>query len=338
MIRTGILGPTGYAGLHLIRLLLAHPEAEIVYLGARREERPHVAEIWPALKDRIDMRCSLLKADAVPQMDAAFVALPHTVAMSYVPDLLDRGVKVIDISADYRLKDPEAYRKWYKKEHTDTGNLARAVYGLCELFRAEISNADLVANPGCYPTVVELALAPLLRGNLVAEHAPIIVDAKTGISGAGRNPRPNLHFPEANESVTAYKVGVHQHTGELLQTLARLAGRETEVVFVPHLVPMDRGILATCYVPLAEPADTETLTGLYRRAYENDYFVRVRDDDSIPTTKDVLDSNFCDIATRAIGSTAVVIGCIDNLIKGASGQAVQNMNIMFGLDETLGMK
>ena len=338
MMRVGILGPTGYAGLQLINILLAHPEAEIVYLGSRREERPHIAEIWPALNGRIDMRCSLLGTDPLPLMDVCFVALPHTVAMHHVPSLLDRGIKVVDISADYRLKNPDDYTKWYNKEHTDQKNLGRAVYGLCELFRDEIRGAELIANPGCYPTGILLALAPLLQQHLVAGGSPIMVDAKSGISGAGRNPRPNLHFPEANESVTAYKVGVHQHTGELLQALARLAGRRVEVIFVPHLIPMDRGILTTCYVPLAKGTDTQALLGVYRSTYEDDHFVRVRDDGSIPATKDVFGTNFCDLAARGFAKTAVVISCIDNLIKGASGQAVQNMNIMFGLDETLGLK
>ena len=337
MIRVGILGPTGYAGLHLIRILLRHPEAEIAHLGSRRENRPHIAEIWPILSGRIDMRCSLLDADPIPELDAVFVALPHTKAMERVPKLLDSGVRVIDVSADYRLRDPAAYRKWYKVEHTDVANLERAVYGLPELFRKEIGGADLLANPGCYPTAMELAAAPLLRKQLVAPGERIVVDAKSGVSGAGRTPKPHLHFPEANESVTAYKVGEHQHAGETRQAFARLAGCDVELLFVPHLVPMDRGILATCYIPLVRRQDTAALKKLFADFYASDRFVRVRTDDSIPKTKDVLDTNFCDIAARGFGDIAVVIACIDNLIKGAAGQAVQNMNVMFGLDETAGL-
>ena len=339
MIRAGILGPTGYSGLQLIRLLLGHPEAEIVYLGARREERPHIADIWPILRNRIDMRCAILDEDEAPEMDVAFVALPHTTAMAHVPGLLNRGVKVVDISADYRLKDPAAYKKWYKADHTDPDNLGRAVYGLCELFREDVAGADLVANPGCYPTAVELGLAPLLKSGLVDAERQIIVDAKSGVSGAGRSPKPNLHFPEANESVTAYRVGEHQHTGEMLQTLAALAGRPLGFLFVPHLMPMDRGILATCYVPLPD-GGVETagaLQTMYDDFYAGEPFVRVRTDATIPTTKDVYDTNFCDIAVRLCGRTAVVVAVIDNLVKGASGQAVQNMNIMCSLDETAGL-
>ncbi len=337
MIRAGVIGPTGYSGLHVIRLLLRHPEADIVYLGGRRKERPPIAQVWPSLAGRIDMPCSIFGVDPMPEMDVAFVGLPHTAAMAHVPALLEAGVKVIDISADYRLKDPALYRKYYKAEHTDPKNLGRAVYGLCELFRDEIAGADLVANPGCYPTTVELALAPLLKDGRVAQGKRVIIDAKSGISGAGRNPKPNLHFPEANESVTAYKIGVHQHAGEMEQTFARLAGHAVPFLFVPHLIPMDRGILATCYVPLCENTDTAALQSLMATFYKDCPFVRVRTDESLPTTKDVFDTNFCDIAVRAIGDIAVIVSCTDNLIKGASGQAVQNMNIMFGLDETIGL-
>ncbi len=231
MVRVGILGPTGYTGLELLRLLLRHPEAEIVYLGTRRDERPPISEIWPVLRGRLDMRCSLFEKDPVPKMDLAFLALPHTLAMNHVPALLKSGVRVVDISADYRLKDPAAFKKWYKVEHKDPANLQHAVYGLSELFRDEIKRARLIANPGCYATAIQLALAPLLLSHMASPDAPIIADAKSGVSGAGRDPRPDLHFPEANESVSAYKVGVHQHTGEILQSRAadRRARRGTAV-------------------------------------------------------------------------------------------------------------
>ncbi len=336
MIRVGILGPTGYAGLELIRILLRHPNARIVYLGARREERPRIDDIWPILKNRISLPCSLIGQDPMPEMDVAFLALPHTLAMSHVPEMLARGAKVVDISADYRLKDPAAFKKWYKVDHTDAANLPRAVYGLCELFRKEIAGAELIANPGCYPTAVTLALAPLLKKGLAAP-GRIILDAKSGVSGAGREPKAELHFPEANESITAYKVGVHQHTGEILQTAERLAGRDVDALFVPHLIPMDRGILATCYIPLAKALTTDEIKKVYGDFYKDDFFVRVRMNDTIPTTKQVFDTNFCDIAVRGVGETAVVVACIDNLIKGAAGQAVQNMNIMLGLDESAGL-
>jgi len=339
MIRAGILGPTGYSGLELIRLLLRHPEAEIAWLGGRRAERPHITDIWPALRGTLDMRCAILDEDPLPELDVAFVALPHTTAMSYVPKLLDRGMKVVDISADYRLKDPATYKTWYKTDHTDPENLSRAVYGLPELFREDIPGAELVANPGCYPTAVELAVAPLLKNGIADQNALTIVDAKSGVSGAGRSPKPNLHFPEANESVTAYRIGEHQHTGEMLQTLERLSRRAPRFLFVPHLIPMDRGILTTCYVPLAKDAvgTTADLQGTFADFYAGEPFIRVRTDDTVPTTKEVFGTNYCDIAVRVCGGVAVIVACIDNLVKGASGQAVQNMNILFALPETTGL-
>ena len=270
-------------------------------------------------------------------MDAALVALPHTVSMRHVPGLLERGVKVVDLGADYRLSDPAVYREWYGVDHADPANLARAVYGLPELFREELAGAGLVANPGCYPTAAALALAPILKAGFVAPEETIIVDAKSGATGAGRSPRPDLHFPEMNESVTAYKVGVHRHTAEMLETVGRLADREVDVLFVPHLIPMDRGILATCYAPLSQPIGLGELKGIYCDMYKGMPFVRVREDDSIPTTKDVSGTNFCDIAVRVAGRFAVAIACIDNLVKGAAGQAVQNMNIMLGIEETVGL-
>lgn len=336
MIRAGIVGPTGYSGLELIRILLAHPGVELAYLGARREERPHIAEIWPCLRGRTDLHCSLLETDPIPKLDVVFLALPHTLAMHQAPKFLGLGVKVVDISADYRLKDAADYKKWYKTDHVDKEHLPDAVYGLCELFRDKIVGAKLIANPGCYPTATELALAPLLKQGL-ASGARIIVDAKSGVSGAGREPKPHLHYPEANESMTAYKVGSHQHTGEILQTARELFGKSVDVLFVPHLIPMDRGILATAYVPLAKTASTAELTDIFARFYADEAFVRVRADDSIPTTKDVMGTNFCDIAVRGVGNLAVVVSVIDNLVKGAAGQAVQNMNILFGLPETEGL-
>jgi N-acetyl-gamma-glutamyl-phosphate reductase len=269
-------------------------------------------------------------------MDVAFLALPHTVAMAYAPRLLDAGAKVVDLSADYRLKDPAEYKQRYGAEHQDGANLSHAVYGLCEFYRERIRAAKLVANPGCYPTAVELALAPLLKAKAVSGER-IMVDAKSGATGAGRSPRLDMHFPEVNEGIAAYKVGTHQHVGEMRQVVNDLAGREIDLLFVPHLVPMDRGILATCYVPLAKDLSTDELKRMYASFYAKEPFVRVRTDDLIPGTKHVYDTNFCDIAVRGFGRTAVVISCIDNLVKGAAGQAVQNMNILFGLDESAGL-
>ena len=337
MLRAGVLGPTGYAGLELIRLLLRHPEADIVYLGSRREERPHIAEIWPTLSGLIDMRCAGLDPDDMPEMDVAFVALPHTVAMAHVPGLLERGIRVVDISADYRLNDAAAYERYYKTPHTDPGRLSQAAYGLPEFFRQDIEGAELVANPGCYPTAILLALGPLMKAGLAKPETTTIVDAKSGVSGAGRSPRADLHFPEANENLRAYKVGVHQHSGEIQQTLDRIAGRDVAFCFVPHLIPMDRGILATCYVPLSKSVSEEDVRQVYAQCYEQAPFVRVLTGDALPTTKDVSHTNFCDIGVRVVDAHAIVLSTIDNLIKGASGQAVQNMNVACGLDERLGL-
>jgi len=336
MIRAGILGPTGYAGLELINILLRRSDVKIVYLGSRREPQPLISETWPQLRGRLDMRCSSMEPQDLPAMDVAFIALPHTVAMEYVPALMDRGVAVVDLSADYRIKDPAQYAKHYKHDHTDAARLSQAVYGLPELFREEVRKARLVANPGCYPTSIILALAPLLRAGLVELGRPIIVDAKSGISGAGRTPNEKLHYPEANENFRAYKVNEHQHRGEIQQTFDILAGAKTRFCFVPHIVPMDRGILATCYVPLRTPAAAEELCGVFSKFYAGQRFVRFLGAD-LPETKNVMMNNYCDIGLRVADDTAIVMSAIDNLVKGAAGQAVQNMNILFGLDESLGL-
>ena len=336
-LKAAVLGPTGYSGLELIRILLRHPEAEIAYLGSRRPERPHISAIWPCLRGMLDMRCEPIAAEEMPDdIDIAFTALPHVVAMEHVPSLRARGFKVVDISADYRLKDAAVYKKWYDHEHMDPDGLAEAAYGLTELNRAQIAGAGLVANPGCYPTSVLLGVAPLLKEGLAAD-APIIADSKSGVSGAGRKPSEISHYPECNEAISAYKVAAHRHGPEMEQIAAEIACRPCTIHFVPHLAPMDRGILSTCYVSLKQARSAEELKAIYSGFYAGETFIRVRTDDSLPSTKDVWGTNFCDIAVRAAGDTAIVISAIDNLVKGASGQAVQNMNVMFGLDEEAGL-
>jgi len=336
-LKVGILGPTGYTAIELINFLLRHPHARIVYLGSRREECPHIAAIWPSLRGRLDLQCAGFEPENMPEMDVAFIALPHTVAMDHVPGLLERGVAVVDLSADYRLKDPATYARYYKVQHKDPGNLAKTVYGMPEMFRPQIASAKLVANPGCYPTAITLAVAPLLKHGLARSSVPIVVDAKSGVTGAGRSPRPDLHYPEVNENARAYKVASHQHNGEIQQNFDALAGRSTPFCFVPHLIPMDRGILATCYVPLAQAASEKCIRELYADFYKSEPFVRVLEGDGLPTTKTVSYTNFCDVAVRVTGEYVIAISAIDNLVKGASGQAVQNMNIVFGLDERLGL-
>ncbi len=324
-------GATGYTGYELVRILLRHPDAELVFLAAKIDQDTPIAEIFPVLGGRTDLVC---RVDAEPpQLDIALLALPHTVSVMFAPKLLSSGVKVVDLSADYRLRDPADYEKWYKTPHGDIGNLPSAVYGLPEAFRARIKDASLIANPGCYPTAAILGVAPLLGGGMKVNG--VIVDAKTGVSGGGRNANMAFHFPECNESVKAYKIGVHQHEPEIREILGDLRGCDVDVLFVPHLVPMDRGICSTCYVSLDTAAAENDVYEIYEKRYADEPFVRVRRD--IPSTKDVVETNFCDIAVRSRDKTAIVVSCIDNLVKGAAGQAIQNMNIMFGVPEETGL-
>jgi N-acetyl-gamma-glutamyl-phosphate reductase len=261
----------------------------------------------------------------------AFSCLPHGVTASLVPKLLDAGLKVIDLSADYRLDSPEVYAEWYGQKHPDGQRLGSVVYGLPELFREQIREARLVANPGCYPTSAILPLAPLLKAGLVAPRE-IIVDAKSGVSGAGRTPKLTTHFPECNESISAYNVGRHRHTPEIEQILSKAAGQGVEVIFTPHLVPMDRGILSTIYAqPTGELGEERALAAI-REFYSDESFVRVVN--HLPGTKDTAGTNYCDITVRAVRGRLIAISCLDNLIKGASGAAVQNFNLMCGFAET----
>ena len=336
MLKVAILGATGYTGRELIKILLNHPEAQIVYLGTRREDRPQISQIHPELTGRIEAACEKLDMELVAgRTDFVFSCLPHTASMDFVPQCLDAGLKVVDISADYRLRDAQIYEKWYEAEHTDIQHLAESVYGLPELFADDITKARLVANPGCYPTGAILGLAPLVSRGLI-ELENIIIDAKSGISGAGRTPSPTLHFPECNESVAAYNVGVHRHTPEMDQILSQLAEKEISVTFVPHIVPMDRGILSTIYVHLAKEISQGEVEELFADFYKEAPFVLLRKDD-LPATKDVWGTNFCHLALRSFGRKAVIISAIDNLIKGASGQAVENMNLMAGFERTEGL-
>jgi N-acetyl-gamma-glutamyl-phosphate reductase len=332
MIRVAIIGATGYTALELIKILLRHPEVEITTLTSRSEGNPHVASVHPQLAGRIDLQMADLgPAEIAARADTAFSCLPHGVTAALVPKLLDAGMRVIDLSADYRLNSPEVYAEWYGQKHPDPGRLGKTVYGLPELFRAAIREARLVANPGCYPTSAILPLAPLLKRGLVAPRE-IIIDSKSGVSGAGRTPKLTTHFPEANESVSAYNVGRHRHTPEIEQVLGTASERPVEVIFTPHLIPMDRGILSTCYTqPLAELSEEKALATI-REFYADEPFVRVVN--HLPGTKDTTGTNFCDITARVVRGRLITISCLDNLVKGASGAAVQNFNLMHGFAET----
>jgi N-acetyl-gamma-glutamyl-phosphate reductase len=331
MVRVAILGATGYTALELIKLLVRHPEVEITTLTSRSEGNPHVASIHPQLGGRIDLRLEDLGPLAVAgRADCAFCCLPHGAAASVVPHLLAAKMRVVDFSADYRLRTPQSYEQWYDQKHADAERLGKVVYGLPELFREQIRPANLVANPGCYPTTAILALAPFLKHKLI-EPSTIIVDSKSGVSGAGRTPKLTTHFPECNESISAYNVGRHRHMPEIEEILSLATGHDVRVIFTPHLVPMDRGILSTIYAqPLAELPEEKALDTL-REFYADEPFVRVVD--HLPGTKDTTDSNFCDITVRMVRGKLIAISCIDNLIKGASGAAVQNFNLMYGFPE-----
>ncbi len=332
MIRVAIYGASGYTGLELLRLLARHPEVEVTALVTRQDDCLHVSQVHPSLTGRFDLTMeNLLPEQIAERADVAFTALPHGASAATVAPLLDAGLKVIDLSADYRLKDAAVYEKWYGLAHVEPARLDGAVYGLPELYRDRIKKAKLVANPGCYPTSAILALAPLLRANLI-EPRGVVIDSKSGVSGAGRSPKPNFHFPECNESFSAYGVGTHRHMPEIDQVLSDAAGAALEVVFTPHLVPMDRGILSTCYATPTVGATAASLQAALTEFYADEPFVHVAD--RLPATKDVSTTNNCQLAIRLVRGRVIVVSVIDNLIKGASGAAVQNFNLMHGLPET----
>jgi N-acetyl-gamma-glutamyl-phosphate reductase len=335
MVRVAILGATGYTALELIKILLRQPEARITALTSRQEGNKHISAIHPSLAGRLDLRLEeLAPAEIAKRADCVFSCLPHGVSADIVPELLAAGTRIVDFSADYRLDDAVTYAEWYEHQHPDPSRLGHTVYGLPELFRAQIPQADLVANPGCYTTSAILAIAPLVKAGLI-ELDDIIIDAKSGVSGAGRTPKLNTLFPECNESLSAYGVGKHRHTPEIEQIVGRATGRKPTVIFTPHLVPMDRGILSTIYARptggASEAAVMEALRGFYRE----EPFVTVVD--QLPSSKDTSGTNFCHITARVVRGRVLLFSSLDNLIKGASGAAVQNFNLMFGFEETAGL-
>jgi N-acetyl-gamma-glutamyl-phosphate reductase len=337
-VRVAVVGASGYAARELIRILLNHPSVTIAAATSRQDESPRLSDLHPSLARRIDLACEAFDPDRIAERALyAFLALPHTASMAIVPGLHQRGVRVIDLSADYRLKDPQIYADWYGHAHTDLSGLRSAVYGLPELFRDRIAGVELVANPGCYTSTSILALAPLIANDLI-ERKGIIIDAKSGVSGAGRSPKLTYHFPECNENLSAYSVGLHRHTPEIDQVLTDLTGgrgEPVEVIFTPHLVPMDRGIFATIYAQPKHAAIEHDLVELYRSFYHNSPFIRVMD--HLPSSKDSAHTNFCDIALRVVRGRILVLACLDNLIKGAAGVAVQNLNLMMGCAEETGL-
>ncbi len=330
-----ILGATGYTALEAIKLLLRHPEAKIVAATSRQEGSPPISTVHPSLVGRLDLPLEdLAPEDVGKRADCVFSCLPHCASAEIIPRVLAAGAKVIDFSADYRLDDAATYLEWYGHEHPDAGRLGHTVYGLPELFRRQIAGAALVANPGCYSTAAILPLAPLVKSGRF-HLDDIIIDSKSGVSGAGRSPKLTTHFPECNESMSAYNVGRHRHTPEIEQVVARHAGTRPEVIFTPQLAPMDRGILSTIYVRPKQPVTEADVMHLLRDAYAGERFVRVVD--HLPATKDTVDTNFCDITARVVRGRVLLISCLDNLVKGAAGAAVQNFNCVFGLPETTGL-
>jgi N-acetyl-gamma-glutamyl-phosphate reductase len=338
-LQVGIAGATGYTGQELIEILLGHPQVRIAGLYSTTDDPKPIGSVFPKFARRISL--SLKKLDLkeiADSCDVVFLALPHTTAMDVVPFLLKAKKTVIDLSADYRLADTAIYKAAYQVVHKDKNNLKRAVYGLPELYRQKIGTAQLIANPGCYPTAAILGLAPLVATGAI-ERPSVIIDAKSGTSGAGKKAVLESLFTEVDEDFKAYKVNAHQHMPEIEQELSKLSGGKVPITFVPHLLPVKRGILETIYVQLNKTAvrSPKDIISLYQKFYKQEPFVRIRPYAEFPSLKDVVGTNFCDIGVKVNGSSAIIISAIDNLRKGASGQAVQNMNIRYQLPETLGL-
>lgn len=338
-INAGIIGATGYTGAELVRILSYHPNVQLAGLTTQSYAGMPFWQVYPHLYKHVDMTGEELDLESlVDRCDIVFTALPHGHSMDVAAEVNRKGKKLVDLGADFRFNDVPTYEKWYQMTHSQPQLNAKAVYGLPEIHREEIRKTDIVANPGCYPTSIILGLAPLLKNNMIDTNS-IIIDSKSGVSGAGRNPSRNNHYCEANESIKAYNLAKHRHTPEIEQELSLLAGKELLVSFSPHLTPMIRGILSTIYAGLEVNTNINELNSLYNEFYAGNPFVRVLPPGMLPATKFVSGSNHCDIGLVIDDRTSrvIVVTAIDNLIKGASGQAIQNMNILFGLPEETGL-
>lgn len=335
-VKVAILGGSGYTALELMKILLRHPHAEIAAVTSRQEGTPLVREMHPSMAKRLELRSEPFEPLKLKErgIECVFGCLPHGASAEAVKELLPLGFRVIDLSADYRLTDAALWSEWYGEKHHDPDNLSQAVYGLPEIYGDRIAKTRLLANPGCYPQTAILGLAPLVAGKHI-EPTGIIVDSKSGVSGAGRTPKLATHFPECNESFSAYSVGKHRHQPEMEQVLSDVAGERVEVLFTPHLVPMDRGIFSTIYATLKKPFTESELRKLYGDYYADAPFVRVRD--TLPATKDTAHTNYLDIAFKVVKDRVIILAAEDNLVRGASGVAVLNFNRMFGFDETAGL-
>ena len=341
MIKVAVIGGSGYTGAELLRLLSQHPRVKLTAVTSEQSTGKGVGQVYPSLQHRVSLVYEALDVTGLSsKADFFFVALPSGSAMDPVAQWVEKGKKVVDLSADYRLRDAQQYQTWYHQSHRHPSLLGRAVYGLPEVYREQIRKAHLVANPGCYPVTVILALLPLLKKGLIDLSRPVIVDAKSGVSGAGRSPALAYHFPEIQEGLMAYGLGGHRHVPEMEQELSGVAGKAVKLTFTPHLVPMNRGILSTIYLSLHSSRETQALIDLYRDFYKTEPFVRVLDKGLSPNPHHVRGSNLCQIGLSVDPRTGitVLISAIDNLVKGAAGQAIQNMNLMLGFEENLGLE
>lgn len=340
MIKAGIIGSTGYAGAELVRLLLAHPEVEIAWYGSRSYVDKKYASVYQNFFKLVDAKCMDDNMEELADsVDVIFTATPQGLCASLVNDDILSKVKIIDLSADFRLKDVNVYEKWYGIKHAAPQYIDEAVYGLCEINREDIRKTRILANPGCYTTCSILTTIPLVR-EFVIDANSLIIDAKSGTSGAGRGAKVNNLFCEVNESIKAYGVATHRHTPEIEEQLSYACGQDVLINFTPHLVPMNRGILVTAYANLNENVTYEDVKAIYEKYYGDEYFIRLLDKDVCPETRWVEGSNFVDIGFKIDERTGriIMMGALDNLVKGAAGQAVQNMNLMFGFKENLGLE
>ena len=339
MIRVGVLGATGYAGIETVRILTKHPEVTITKLVSHSFVGKKISDVYPAFKNVCDIVCEDLDVeDIAAECDIVFTALPHGASKEVIPAIYEKGVKIVDLSGDFRYDSKEVYEQWYGEPHCAPEILEKSVYGLCEIHRDKIKDATLVGNPGCYTTCSILALYPLLKAGVVKKDN-IIIDAKSGVTGAGRTEKLPYSFCECTENSKAYKIATHRHTSEIEQELGHAANDEILVSFTPHLIPQKRGILATSYANLTEDISDEEIYNIFSEFYKGEYFIRIHKPGSLPETKNVAGSNFMEIGFKVDHrlKRVVVSSVIDNLYKGAAGQAVQNMNIMMGLDEKTGI-
>ncbi|MBM7566449.1 N-acetyl-gamma-glutamyl-phosphate reductase [Paenibacillus sacheonensis] len=340
VVRAAIIGSTGYGGVELIRLLAGHPQVEVTSVVSSSSAGAPIAEGYPHLNEiRTDLLDDVDPALLKKKADVVFIATPAGVASKITPSLLAEGLKVIDISGDHRLRDRSEYETWYKKEAAAQEYLDQAVFGLCEVYGDSVRGAEFVSNPGCFPTATLLGLVPAVKAGLI-DPASIIIDAKSGVSGAGRGVSLGNHYAEINENFKAYKLNKHQHIPEIEQVLSDIAGKKVVTTFSTHLVPMTRGIMSTMYASVNGKASNEDFVSLYRNYYEGRPFVRVRQEGTYPATKEVSGSNYCDIGFSVDPRTnrVTIVSVIDNLVKGAAGQAIQNLNLMMGWDESLGLR